>query len=73
MRTSELQIALSEEFGALGSVLMTDLTLRALGGRTGAEALAAGVPARHVWQALCDAKDVPAERRHGRGLREPQR
>lgn len=73
MRTSELQIAISEEFGALGSVLMTDLTLRSLGGRTGAEALAAGVPARQVWRALCDAKDVPADRRHGRGLREPQR
>ncbi|WP_347754053.1 DUF3046 domain-containing protein [Agrococcus sp. ProA11] len=73
MRTSELQTALSEEFGALGSVLMSDLTLRSLGGRTGAEALAAGVPAREIWRALCDAKDVPAERRHGRGLREPQR
>ncbi|GEK81084.1 DUF3046 domain-containing protein [Agrococcus baldri] len=73
MRTSELQIALFEEFGALGSVLMTDLTLGSLGGRTGAEALAAGVPARQVWRALCDAKDVPADRRHGRGLREPQR
>ena len=73
MRSSELQIAISEEFGALGSVLMTDLTLGSLGGRTGAEALAAGVPARRVWQALCDAKDVPADRRHGRGLREPQR
>lgn len=73
MRTSELQTALSEEFGALGSVLMTDLTLRSLGGRTGAEALAAGVPAREIWRALCDAKDVPVERRHGRGLREPQR
>ena len=73
MRASELQLAVQEEFGALGAVLMTDLTLSSLGGRTGAEALAAGVPARRVWQALCDAKDVPADRRHGRGLREPQR
>lgn len=73
MRGSELQLALEEEFGSLGQVLMHDLTLGSLGGRTGAEALAAGVPARQVWQALCDAKDVPAERRHGRGLRAPQR
>lgn len=73
MRTSELQIAVAEEFGALGSVLMADLTLRGLGGRTGVEALAAGVSAREVWRALCDAKEVPADRRHGRGLREPQR
>ena len=41
MRTSELQIAIEEEFGALGAVLMTDTTLGSLGGRTGAEALAA--------------------------------
>ncbi|MCH1883612.1 DUF3046 domain-containing protein [Agrococcus sp. ARC_14] len=73
MRTSELQIALTEEFGALGAVLMADLTLGSLGGRTGAEALASGMPARQVWQALCDAKDVPADRRHGRGLRDPRR
>lgn len=73
MRTSELQIAIEEEFGALGAVLMTDTTLGSLGGRTGAEALAAGVSARDVWRALCDAKDVPASRRHGRGMREPQR
>ena len=73
MRKSELQIAITEEFGTLGSALMADLALRSLGGRTGAEALAAGVPARDVWRALCDAKEVPANRRHGRGLREPQR
>ena len=72
MRTSELQLAVTEEFGALGAVLMTDMTLRSLGGRTAAEALAAGVPARAIWQALCDAKDVPVERRHGRGMRAPQ-
>lgn len=73
MRVSELQLAIEEEFGALGAVLMTDTTLGSLGGRTGAEALAAGVPTREVWRALCDAKDVPADRRHGRGMREPQR
>lgn len=73
MRTSELQIALSEEFGALAPTLMADLALGALGGRTGTEALAAGVPAREVWHALCEAQGVPAERRHGRGLREPHR
>ncbi|MCR8670363.1 DUF3046 domain-containing protein [Agrococcus sp. HG114] len=70
MRLRELQLAIDEEFGSLGSVLMQDTTLASLGGRTGDEALAAGVPARDVWLALCDAKDVPRERRHGRGLRE---
>ena len=72
MRTSELQLAVTEEFGALGAVLMTDTALQSLGGRTATEALAAGIPARQIWQALCDAKDVPAERRHGRGVRAPQ-
>lgn len=73
MRASELQLAVDEEFGALGTVLMTDMTLRSLGGRTAAEALAAGVAARDVWRALCDATDVPIERRHGRGMRAAQR
>lgn len=72
MRTSELQLALDEEFGSLGATLMADLVLGSLGGRTGREALAAGVPAREVWAALCEAQDVPSERRHGRGLREPR-
>lgn len=72
MRTSELQLALDEEFGSLGATLMADLVLGSLGGRTGREALAAGVPAREVWAALCEAQDVPRERRHGRGLREPR-
>jgi hypothetical protein len=73
VRASELQVAIDEEFGALGAALMADLALRGLGGRTGAEALEAGVPARQVWAAICEAKDVPMARRHGRGMRAPQR
>ena len=73
MRASELQLALEEEFGSLGAVLMEDTTLSSLGGRTGAAALADGVPPRQVWQAICDAKDVPIARRHGRGVREARR
>ena len=30
----------------------------------------AGVAPRAIWNALCDASDVPAERRYGVGLRE---
>ena len=37
----------------------------ALGGPTAQEALDAGVPPRDVWFALCDAMDVPENRRHG--------
>lgn len=43
-----------------------DLTLDAVGGRTADDALEAGVPAREVWLALCDALDVPPERRFGK-------
>lgn len=72
MRGSELQVAVREEFGALGAVLLADLVLERLGGRTGAEALRGGVPAREVWAALCESQEVPADRRHGRGLRDPR-
>lgn len=73
MRASELRLALEEEFGPLGAVLMEDTTLSSLGGRTGSAALADGVPPRQIWQAICDAKDVPVGRRHGRGVRETRR
>jgi hypothetical protein len=45
--------------------------LGALDGRTARQALAAGVPPRTVWLALCEATDVPESRRHGAGLRAP--
>ncbi|GAA4376766.1 DUF3046 domain-containing protein [Agromyces bauzanensis] len=74
MKLSEFQVAVDEEFGAgYGSVVVNDLVLAAVGDRTAREALAAGVPARDVWLALCEATDVPAARRHGAGRREPGR
>ncbi len=73
MRLSEFQRACAEEFGAdYARVLIRDHWLNALGG-TAQEALARGVAARDVWQALCVDLDVPVERRHGRGLRDPRR
>ena len=74
MKLSEFQIAVDEEFGAgYGSVVVSDLVLPGLRDRTAREALAAGVPPREVWLALCEATDVPSERRHGVGRREPGR
>ncbi|GAA2180821.1 hypothetical protein GCM10009847_20170 [Leucobacter tardus] len=71
MRLSEFQRAMSEEFGhAYSGVLIRDHWLAALGG-TAADALDSGVPARAVWSAICEDLQVPLERRHGRGLREP--
>ncbi|TYL52249.1 DUF3046 domain-containing protein [Agromyces mariniharenae] len=72
MKLSEFQIAVDDEFGpAYGNVVVNDLVLSGVGDRTAREALAAGVPAREVWHALCEATDVPPSRRHGVGLREP--
>ena len=40
--------------------------------RTAQDALDRGVAAREIWQALCVDLQVPVERRHGRGLRDPR-
>ena len=73
MKLSEFQYAVDTEFGEYGRVLMRDTVIVALGNRTPQEALAAGVPAREVWLALCDVQDVPMSRRHGAGRPTPPR
>ena len=73
MKRSEFDLAVEDEFGAgYASVVVDDLVLGALDGRTARQALAAGVPPRTVWLAICEATDVPASRRHGAGLRAPR-
>jgi hypothetical protein len=73
MRLSEFWIAMGDEFGAAyARVLVDDLVLGELDGRTGQQALADGVPAREVWLAICRASDVPPERWYGVGFREPR-
>ena len=71
MRRSEFLRAVSDEFGGRADSLTRDLTLGALG-CTAYEALAAGVPPRRIWLALCDETDVPDARRHGVGRLEPR-
>lgn len=74
VRASEFRRAVSTEFGEqYGRALLRDLVIDALGCRTGDQALAAGVPEREVWEALCEAMEVPVERRHGAGLPDPRR
>jgi hypothetical protein len=73
MRRSEFDRAVRDEFGAQASTLVADLVLTDVGGRTAAEALAAGIPPRDVWMALCVETDVPPERRYGVGRIEPRR
>jgi hypothetical protein len=73
MRRSEFERAVVDEFGPRGGALITDLALSTVGHRTAEEALAAGVPPREVWLALCAEMDVPPERRYGAGRLEPKR
>jgi Protein of unknown function (DUF3046) len=71
VRLSEFRIAVTDEFGeAYGRVVTHDLVLGDVGGLTAEQAIKAGVPPRAIWLALCDASDVPQERRYGVGLRE---
>jgi hypothetical protein len=53
-------------------VLLHDLVLGELGGRTPEQALVDGVPAREVWFALCAAKDVPRSRWNSAGKPAPR-
>lgn len=72
MRISEFQRAMREEFGDVYSgVLIRDHWLSPLDG-TAQDALDRGVPAREVWVAICEDLQIPLQRRHGRGLRNPR-
>jgi hypothetical protein len=62
VRLTEFNELLHDEFGtARGDVLLSDHVLPALG-RTGAQAIDAGVDPREVWRALCREFDVPRSR-----------
>ncbi len=66
VRLSQFWTLMDEEFGAAYSRGLADRqVLGALSGRTAAEAIEAGVPPKQVWEAICEAMDVPAERRLG--------
>jgi hypothetical protein len=68
VKRSEFNLAVEQEFGAgYGGVVVNDLVLPELGGRTARDALAAGAAPREVWLAICRATDVPEARRHGVG------
>jgi hypothetical protein len=70
VRHSEFWQLMDEEFGVgYARTVARDQVIAGLGGRTVDEALAAHVPPRQVWFALCDVMDVPVERRWGRNLR----
>ena len=55
---------MSGEFGQVrAETIAHDHVLSALGGRTADEALEAGINAKEVWVAVCEAFDVPENRR----------
>ncbi len=57
---------MDDEFGAgYARSVATDQALSALGGQSADQALAAGHVPREVWQAVCEAMDVPPARRWG--------
>nr|WP_276546882.1 DUF3046 domain-containing protein [Dermacoccus abyssi] len=69
VRESEFNRLMLGEFGdAYGPMVASSHVLTDLGGRTANEALAEGVPARRVWEAVCDAFEVPESRRLGEDL-----
>ncbi|RDI64829.1 DUF3046 family protein [Nocardia pseudobrasiliensis] len=63
VRLTDFRELVHGEFGvARGDSLLNDHTLLALNGRTGAQAIEAGVEPRDVWRALCAEFDVPRNR-----------
>ncbi|WP_091449036.1 DUF3046 domain-containing protein [Actinokineospora iranica] len=64
MRITAFRAMLAEEFGvSRADTIARDHVFAALGGRTVDQALEAGLPTKEIWQAVCDAFEIPAERR----------
>jgi len=60
MRLTEFWQRMNAHFGeAYADSFARDYVVAELGGRTVHEALAAGVAAKTVWRAVCEAVDVP--------------
>ena len=64
MRTTVFRTMMSDEFGdARAGSIARDHVFADLGGRTVNDALAAGVAPQRIWLAVCEAFEVPLERR----------
>ncbi|WP_029535270.1 DUF3046 domain-containing protein [Saccharopolyspora spinosa] len=64
MRHTAFRQRMADEFGRVrAEMLAQDHVFSLLGGRTVDQALEAGLSTKEVWQAVCDAFEVPAERR----------
>ncbi len=64
MRITMFRKLMTDEFGSVrGEMVAQDHVLSALGGLTPDQALDSGVPPKEIWLAVCDAFDVPEQRR----------
>jgi DUF3046 family protein len=64
MRHTTFRERMAGEFGRVrAEMLAQDHVFSSLDGRTVDQALEAGVSTKAVWRAVCDAFEVPAERR----------
>jgi hypothetical protein len=64
MRITVFRKLMTDEFGPVrGEMVARDHVLSALGGRTPDQALETGYPPKEIWLAICDAFDVPEQRR----------
>ena len=64
MRITVFRSMMAREFGEVrADMLARDHVFSSLGNRTVDEALDAGLPTKEIWRAVCDAFEVPAERR----------
>ena len=64
MRHTVFRRRMAEEFGRVrAEMLAQDHVFSSLGGRTVDQALEAGVSTKEVWKAVCEAFEVPVERR----------
>ena len=64
MRITVFRKMMADEFGEIrADMLARDHVFGVLGGRTVDQALEAGVPTKEIWRAVCDAFEVPPDRR----------
>jgi Protein of unknown function (DUF3046) len=64
MRITAFRKMMADEFGEIRADMMArDHVFSALGSRTVDQALEAGVSTKEIWRAVCEAFEVPPDRR----------
>lgn len=64
MRITVFRKLMADEFGQVrGEMVARDHVMSALGGRTPDQALESGYSPKEIWAAVCEAFDVPEQRR----------